>query len=463
MLRKLAVWLGLGIVILLFYLFYEKPKREQEKVAAFLSKGKPAIEVTGFSYRKSEQGAVTQAVLRRTSKYPDEMVKDANEKAKDDKAFPSDVVKYLPAGFIKYWELVEKPGLPLKEGLIAQVIGSLLTLELKNPIKPEEQEALDRYGLDNPERSVSVHFEDGKSLELSISPLNSDFGVYYVKVDGDPNVYPVSELDLEFLTLDLEKLHAKSVFSTVITNVEEITLESSGSSFSVELKKMSDPKIVKPFTGKASVKSLQDIFDELRSMMAEEWLSYGPEFNLSKYGLDKPLVYFQIKEKNKNEKLEVRLGYQPGQNNKPVGYVSTYNAVFKPSLDPIQRLIKHISNLRETKHFRFSIFDVTKFVVNDRHFVYRDMKWFEGTKEYPSDAVEKLLTSLKEFEAIRFLDSKTLTQPEMSIEVSTNTGDNYKCQIGMSQTKERVVECDEFFVISENKFQEFKSALENLK
>lgn len=466
MAKKITLWLILLIGILGFYYLYEKPKQEKKEVSDLLGKGKLASEVTGVSVRIRNDAGVRELRFVKNQDYPENLQRVIKSNIENKSGSKIESIKFLPSGFIQVWGLSDKPGLPLKEPLLAQLISSLLTLKLENRIKPDEQEDASSYGLDDPERIVSVQFLDGSSMEIFISPLDSRFSTYYLRIDGDPNIYLVSELDLEFLTIDPEKVHAEHVFNTLVTNVKSFRITTADNSYLVDNQRLSDPRIVEPFKGRASIKSVQDIFDELKSIVVDDWVSYGDSFSLEAFGLDRPLIKFEIQEKDKDSMVEVRLGYTDQQ--KPVGFVSNYpKAIFRPSLDPNKRLLNYIASLREKRPFRFSIFDVSRFTVKynnaERAFIYRDGKWFEGGSERPSELVEKVLTNLKEFEAAQFFTEKTLTQPELALEIYTNSGESFRCNFGLNPEKLRVVECDEYFAISESRYQDFLAALEQVK
>ncbi|MCS6893344.1 MAG: DUF4340 domain-containing protein [Deltaproteobacteria bacterium] len=459
MLKKLIVWSLLLIFLVCFYFLYQKPKEEEDESMDFLSKGRHAISLKEFNLRINSQGEIQQINLIRVRDYPKEV--KADDKNKKAEMPLEERIKYLPAGFASSWELAQKPGMPLKEGVLAQLFSTFLTFKAKNVIKPNEQEPLSVYGLQEPERSVSVRFDDGSSIEMYISPLNSEFGVYYIRIDGDPNIYHVSEYDLEFLTLDVNKIHAENVFNLVLSNLEELKIKSGDVEYLISLTRLSDPRILKPFSGKASYKAIQDLYDELKSLVAEEWIAYGEKFDLAKFNLNNPVIQIIAKEKGGGSSISLSFNYHG--DGKVAAFTSIYpTAIFRPSLDPIRRLQNYIANLREKKHFRYSVFDVQSFSVNNDRFVYRDGKWYRDQEEVESQKVERFLNTLKDLEALRFYDGSVVAQPDFAFSLKTNS-EEYNCKFGGPRGDERFVECEESFVVSNVKFQEVLSSFEELK
>ena len=79
-----------------------------------------------------------------------------------------------------------------------------------------EYEALETYGLNAPQKSVTLTLSDGSVKKLMIGNYNDIVGYYYMMVEGDSNLYlvdgtllnafEVSYTELEFIEEETEEV-----------------------------------------------------------------------------------------------------------------------------------------------------------------------------------------------------------------------------------------------------------------
>ncbi len=453
--KKIIIWTSILLVLLIFDRVYFRQKLELKEVENILGKNHLAIRAKRIVLKDNFFGNIT---FVRTKEYSNEILKTFEDEKR--KSNLSNLIKFLPVGFSSFWTLEGREGVPIKEAILSGVLQGILTLKLENPITPEEQEDLSNYGLSDPRNVLLVEFDDNKSIELQVGSKNDDFRITYIKVGEDPNIYPVNESKLEFLKIDPERVHVENIYSYSIASLRQLNIKTRQAEYKIDLSKFDDPIIIEPFKGKASFSAIQKINDELFGLLVEDWTVLNDNSQLKDFNLSDPEISILVKTVDS----ETSISFTYDKNNKPIGYISNYSsAVFKPSLDPIKRLLNFLTEIRDKKHFRFSIFDVTRFSIDGIQVVQESAtKWSRNGQPVSTELVEKLLNKLKELEAINFLEEAPELTQKRNLKIFTNSGNNYDCQFGVSKNLQSIVVCDEIFIVQGPQFNEIILLFEEL-
>ena len=111
------------------------------------------------------------------------------------------------------WNYDADTAFDVDESLIESMLTTASDIQAEDYFS--EYEALETYGFDAPQKSVTLTFSDGSAKKLMIGNYNDIIGYYYMMVEGDSNLYLVDD------TL----LNAFDVSYTELEYIEEVTEE----------------------------------------------------------------------------------------------------------------------------------------------------------------------------------------------------------------------------------------------
>ena len=86
-----------------------------------------------------------------------------------------------------------------------------------------DYESLETYGLDVPQKTISLTLSDGSAVKFLIGNYNEIMGYYYLMVEGDSNLYMVDDTLLS--TFDVSYTNLEYIEETETEEVTESTEE----------------------------------------------------------------------------------------------------------------------------------------------------------------------------------------------------------------------------------------------
>ena len=110
------------------------------------------------------------------------------------------------------WSYDANTAFDVDESLVEDMLSAACSLVAQDYF--DAYESLDNYGLDAPQKVVSLTFADGSVVNLQLGNYNDIVGYYYLMVEGDSNLYlvdstllntfDVSYADLEYVVEETE-------------------------------------------------------------------------------------------------------------------------------------------------------------------------------------------------------------------------------------------------------------------
>lgn len=115
------------------------------------------------------------------------------------------------------WSYDKDPAFDVDESLIDEMLDIASNILAKDYFS--EYETIETYGLDAPQKTVSLTFSDGSTMKLMIGDYNEIVGYYYLMVEGDSNLYLVDATLLDEFELSYADLE---VIEEVTENTESV-------------------------------------------------------------------------------------------------------------------------------------------------------------------------------------------------------------------------------------------------
>lgn len=258
----------------------------------------------------------------------------------------------------------------LSQGKLDSAISAYSMISASRKIK-EGNNALADYGLDNPNRSVTVHLNDGSTKTILFGASAVIDNEIYVMEKESGAIYTLSSYqadsllqspenfrDLTVCTIDNTSIKAFSIKkgSTEILRIEKSEEEKDKDDPSAQIQ---DYNMTYPHAVKASSDKVGALIEKLGAVTATEIAEENPA-DLSKYGLQSPAV---ITVTDSEGEHTVKLGFKNGSDvymmsgNLPVVYSAPcdfYDIVFSAAAsDYVDRFI-HIFNIDTIKEIEFT-------------------------------------------------------------------------------------------------------------
>ncbi|HOV68779.1 MAG TPA: DUF4340 domain-containing protein [Clostridia bacterium] len=198
------------------------------------------------------------------------------------------------------WRFAEDESIELNQSA-ARSIPSATFLRASRIIEEApSQQALDAYGLANPERRIVFDFVDDSKITLLLGNRVSAKGGFYAKLEGDPKVYLISDVDGEKLSIKKTQLrNMPSLASSVlISAIQEfkITRDNVEYEYSVLGNRGSEFnrwQMLQPHVLQCDDEAVETYLTELASLSPAEYVD--DQENVDEFGLDNPRLKVYIK------------------------------------------------------------------------------------------------------------------------------------------------------------------------
>ena len=123
------------------------------------------------------------------------------------------------------WSYDANADFDVEESLVEAMLADACNLIAQDYM--ENYEALDNYGLDEPQKTVSMTLSDGSTVLLQLGDYNDIMGYYYLMVEGDNNLYMVDSTLLDAFEVSYADLEHVAESTETTETVEETELEES--------------------------------------------------------------------------------------------------------------------------------------------------------------------------------------------------------------------------------------------
>jgi hypothetical protein len=303
-----------------------------------------------------------------------------------------------------------------------------------------------KYGLNNPCVVVNVGRRGGKTTRILIgrdAPVGSDV---YLMIEGERALYYASSSVKTSFIKEPKELRDKKVTQFERDDVKVLVLDAGGGRIVCEQTGKRDARewwLTQPAEARADNFSVDDVLDAVKNLEAKDFVDNVS--SLSAYGLDKPTVTARLDFGKDTDDIVVKLGRRtkqtiadpsttPGADTAPKDLIYCMtegrDEVFLVDAEIDKKLNKKPIELRDTTIVDYETSKVTRIAIRrkgkpDIELVKADAKWSLQKPEFANadfSEVDNFLWSLKDIEAVEFLDDKPvnasvsgLNNPEVAV------------------------------------------------
>ena len=330
----------------------------------------------------------------------------------------------------KEWRLSEPVDAPATDYEVTSTVSVVSGLAYVRKYRPADADFPkdDLTRLAAPQKIVSLGDDKGASVTLKVGqnvPLKPR--QLYVQLQGDPNVYVIEAGLNDALKkgLDSYRLAAVAKFDAVqaqrveVRGDEHFQLIRSGGEWALD----------KPVAGRADQDKVRALLASISAVSAEKFVDDKPR-DLAGYGLEQPALTVSVDlveptaatatpttgAATQPQKMRtMTLAFGPPARGKVFAKLADQAWVFQTDESKLKDLQPKVADLRDKKVFDLAGKDVTRIqidmlVAGKATLEKVDDQWrmkapFEGMCE--KEAVEQLLTSLRELKASEFVDNPT--------------------------------------------------------
>ena len=202
------------------------------------------------------------------------------------------------------WVKSDETDFPVDQDKIDTLVSSMNSIKAERTL--ENVEDASEYELDQPENTITVTTEDGKTTVIQLGMENDSTSQEYIDLNEDSStVYVVSNSTFSSFEGTLYDFAKSGVFPTVDSStVSKVSVEGKDSSYVVEKDENNFWNITGDGeTEKADSAKATSLASALSSMAYASYVNYNcAEDELSQYGLDKPYAEITVDYQEEVEK-----------------------------------------------------------------------------------------------------------------------------------------------------------------
>ncbi len=200
---------------------------------------------------------------------------------------------------------------------LRNIAGNLSKLDAERLVDADPTD-LSQYGLDPPQATAEVSLSDGTKVRILIGNKTVEGSAYYVMKEGDKAVYTVLGYSVDPLLSSIDELRNKVLPQVDTKSLTYVRIVGGGRNIEIEpLVKGDDMsfvsfatmKLVKPYPVPRPVDSenFEKLFEQYPNyFQIQKFVDDSPR-NLAKYGLQPPVLEFELRDKKSHE-IDLDLG-----------------------------------------------------------------------------------------------------------------------------------------------------------
>jgi hypothetical protein len=293
------------------------------------------------------------------------------------------------------------------ESVLNSLVGDLVSARIDQEFSPSGGD-LKSYGLAEPAVKLEIKLKNGQAHRVQLGSKDPLGSSVYAQIDGSQNVAMLPSGLLTNSDKSLNDLRERSVLGA--TQYELSTVKVTNESGSYELtKKDSDWMIKSPVEGPADEREVSSLLSDITSAKAAEIVSETSD-DLSKYGLDKPLVAFTAQLTTGGERV-ISLGSKV--DDKYYAKASDRPQIFKVESSFYDKLNTGLATLRSKNFIKLDRDDLTRVQIKNPNLTLVAEKNSEGkwlVKE-PADKKDKEAQTFKLFDPFETTATEVIDKP----------------------------------------------------
>lgn len=327
------------------------------------------------------------------------------------------------------WKMTAPQSLPVDRDAVTSIVSTLSSYSSDRLVE-EKAEDLKAFGLDAPALTASVKKKDGSTEKILIGSETPTGGGYYAKKEGDPRVFTIYSYNRSSLDKTWKDLRDRRMLPFGIKDVSRVELAKGGQV--IELGKTSggDWQILKPGPYRADNVVVDEVVRKLNDAKMD--LSVTDEEAAkaaSLWSQGQPVLVARVFDASGGKQILIR-------KNGEHFYARSDAVEGAYRLEKgIEGVDKTLDELRNKKLFGFGFTDPVRVVVIAGGVTTElkriELDWQRGGKKMDSASVSKVIDKLREWKALKFLDSG-FTNAQITIETATESGKPEKVLIAKS-------------------------------
>lgn len=215
---------------------------------------------------------------------------------------------FYPSG--KTWKIREAPDAKLDQTKVSDPASNFSSLVAEQIVDSNPTD-LSKYGLEKPSASATVLLNDGTSKTFLLGNMNTSSDYYFME-KGVNKVYTVIQGIGDDMNYTIDKLWDISLPGITDTDITYFKLQEKDKSpievtySTTNQYGISSWYMNQPYAKDADSQSVKDLNTKLAALKLTAFITDKPA-NLADYGLDKPALVLEVKDKNKND-LKLSIG-----------------------------------------------------------------------------------------------------------------------------------------------------------
>ncbi len=263
------------------------------------------------------------------------------------------------------WKIVSPVMTLADTSSVNAIVDKLHDLEFKSVVAKNESKAKD-FGLDQPQFEVKATLDSGRLLDLKVGMENAfDNSLYYV-TNKDKRIFQAEDALKWPLDKTLFDLRDKRIITAQLADVEQFSVETNGSDWSVE-HDGDQWKLTVPIQDQADKSVVESVINRIGYLQAKSFAAEtapADQAGLAKYGLDKPVAQVTYLIGHDRAKTTLDIG-QVGPKGKEKTYARLVEGspVWEIDGSILKALEKTPNDLRDKTIDAFKKADVAKLVI----------------------------------------------------------------------------------------------------
>ncbi len=266
------------------------------------------------------------------------------------------------------WAMVEPAPHKTDAQMVSRIADKLESLDALRVIE-KRADNLSKYGLDEPDLSVTVSLKNGRDKTLLIGEETASRYQYYVKDSQRDAVYTISLTDVETLGKgDPSVFRDRTLIFIDKEKINLFCLYHNGKREMVLLQyKTGKWEFSEPFRTSAGSDAVTDILKRISSLKIKDFIEDNPS-DLSKYGLERPAYSIEIGDQNGNIQ-KILFGSTNVEKNEAFVCLENAKEVYTVPADDFDPKNVNISDLLSEAPLSVAIDSVKTIMINDRGMV----------------------------------------------------------------------------------------------
>lgn len=317
------------------------------------------------------------------------------------------------------WMITEPKPFAADQSTVSSLLSAISSLNSDRLVEDKGAD-LQRYGLASPSFELDVTEKDNNTQRLLLGDSTPAGSGVYAALVGDPRIFTIAEYHKTALDKNLIDLRDKRLLTVSPDKVAR--LEIAGKNGEIEFGHNKDEwQILKPRPMRADSVAVSELVRKLTDARMD--LSGSDKTAIesdSAFANDLPVAVVRLTDESSMQQIQIRKA-------KDLYYAksSQVDGAYKVDASLADSLDKKADDFRNRKLFDFGYSDPNKLDVHSGARTWSLMRgggdWWDNGKKMDADAVQTLISSLRDLSAEKFVDSG-FTTPDVEATVTSDSG-----------------------------------------